>query len=145
MGELNTFGNWKLLAIGGLRKMKWKDSPDKLWLSLRHIGLKTDYMTDTKETSSVVCRVCTLCILSPIDATCRYRNMNQSSFLWLFERLVGERITKVLVFYSYFIQIGNSDTSDDACLLKNRRDIIWLRQVPRVSRHTSYVRNTYAI
>ena len=34
--------------------MKWKDSPDKLWLSLRHVGLKTDYMTDTNETSSVV-------------------------------------------------------------------------------------------
>lgn len=54
MGELHTFDDCKLLAIGGLRKMKWKDSPDKLWLSLRHVGLKTDYMTDTNETSSVV-------------------------------------------------------------------------------------------
>lgn len=26
MGELHTFDDCKLLAIGGLRKMKWKDS-----------------------------------------------------------------------------------------------------------------------
>ena len=104
--------------------MKWKDSPDKLWLSLRHIGLKTDYMTDTKETSSVVCRVCTLCILSPIDATCRYREYEPVIFS-LNDYLKGWW-EKELQKSWYFVQIGNSDTSDDVCLLENRRDIFWL-------------------